>query len=73
MKSKIKTTMSLTQIKALAAQSGIKIEHVGTRKDLFFTGYSMRLRHKHKLDRLTKKWGVSRSGIIQLLVDGLEE
>lgn len=65
--------MTRSEFKAMMIKSGIEIKPSYKHEDYLFTSFTMPYPLKDKLDRLSKKYGVSRSGMVQLLISNFEE
>lgn len=68
-----KTVVTRNELKALLERIGVEYKPTYKHEDYMFTSFTMPYPLKHKLDRLCKRFGVSRSGFVQLLIDNVKE
>jgi len=73
MKRKPRQKMSLNELKVLAKNHNIDIKPNYCHDDYMFTSFCLPYPLKDKLDRLKKKFGLSRSAVVQMLIDSIEE
>lgn len=52
---------------------GLKVKPSYHHEDYLFTSFTMPYPLKDKLDRVAKRFGMSRSGFVQMLIDKYEE
>lgn len=71
MKKRIELTK--LELEQMLIQNNIKIKPSYHHEDYMFTSFTMPYPLKQKLDRISKKMGVTRSKLIQLLINNLEE
>jgi hypothetical protein len=65
--------MTRLELKQFLIQNNIKIRPQYKHDDYMFTSFTMPYPLKDKLGRLCKKYDCSRSALIQMLIDNLEE
>lgn len=65
--------INTTHAKIFLHQKGFKIKPSYHHEDYIFTSFTMPWDIKDKLDRVAKKYSVSRSGLVQMLIRQFEE
>lgn len=68
-----KFEMTRMELKQFLIQNNIKVRPSYKHDDYMFTSFTMPYPLMDKLKRLCKKYDCTRSGLIQMLVDNLEE
>lgn len=61
--------MNTQELKWLAKQNGINVQPTYVHDDYIFTSFTMPHPLKRKLDKIAKRQGLSRSKVIQLLLE----
>lgn len=70
---KNKEYISLDEIKFILKQDGVEIRPSYKHEDYMFTSFTMPYPLKNKLDRIAKKYELSRSKVVQLLLSSINE
>ena len=70
---KRKTKMTQDELKLRKNFNGIKVQQKYQKEDYMFTSFTMPYEYKNKLDRLSKKHGMTRSAFFRLLLDRVNE
>ena len=61
------------EAKIILHQEGFKIKPSYCHDDYMFTSFTMPYDLKDKLDRISKRYGVTRSGFVQMLIRNYQE
>lgn len=61
------------ELKVLLKRMNIELQPSYHHEDYMFTSFAMPYPYKKKLDRLSKKFGLTRSATFRLLLDMIEE
>lgn len=67
-----KYDVNLADLKLQLKAQGVKVGPQYHHKDYMFTSFTMPYPLKKKLDRIQKKYKISRSKIVQLLIDRVD-
>ena len=68
-----KYDVNLVDLKLQMKAQGIKVGPAYVHKDYIFTSFTMPHPLKSKLDRVGRKYSISRSKIVQLLIESIDE
>ena len=68
-----KKDLNYQELKFILKGQGIDVRPSYTHDDYIFTSFTMPYPLKNKIDRVCKKYGITRSKFIQLLVDSADE
>lgn len=60
------------EMKMLMEMQGIKVRPSYCHDDYLFTSFTMPYPLKNKLDKISKKYGLTRSKVVQLLIEDVE-
>lgn len=70
---KNKVVLTKDQLQVLLERHNITIKKSYKHEDYMFTSFTMPYPYKNKLDRLSKKFGLTRSATFRLLLDMIED
>jgi hypothetical protein len=73
MKKQRKEEMTTEQLKLFLKVNNIEVKQTYKHEDYMFTSFTMPYPHKAKLDRLAKKFGMTRSAFFRLMLDNVKE
>jgi hypothetical protein len=68
-----KSDITYQEVKMLLKREGITVRPTYKHDDYLFTSFTMPWPLKNKLDRIGKRFELSRSKVVQLLIDGCDE
>lgn len=68
-----KQKMSKGELKVWLEIQGIEVKKSYHHEDYMFTSFTMPYEYKAKLDRLSKKYGMSRSEFVRTMLDSVKE
>lgn len=69
----MKQKISLQELRYNLKASGIEVTQSYCHKDYMYTSFTMPYTLKNKLDRIQRKYKISRSRIIQLFLENVDE
>lgn len=68
-----KSDMTTQEVKLLLKRQGIEIRPSYCHDDYMYTSFTMPYPLKHKVDRISKRYNISRSKVVQMLIDSISE
>lgn len=68
-----KADLNAVEARLLLEREGVSISPSYTHKDYLYTSFTMPYPLKRKVDRISKKYNITRSKIVQMLIDTVDD